>query len=121
MKIITILFLTLCLCAKAQYTKFLDFNITNGSTPRGSLISDGTSTNCGVYSCGVIIKIKPDGTAYTKLMDFTGPNGEYPDGTLFFDGTYLYGMTEAGGANNKGLIFRIKPDGTGDTTLLNFS
>ena len=55
---------------------------------------------------------------YTKLFDFSGTNGKYPNGALTSDGTFLYGMTNAGGAsNNDGVIYKIKQDGTGFVKL----
>ena len=109
------------------YTTLLEFdNTTNGSTPYGSLISDGTflygMTNGGFSSLGSVFKIKPDGTGYTKLLDFTGTaNGKNPYGSLFWDGTFLYGTTLSGGSNNFGTIFKILPNGTGYVNLLNFN
>lgn len=51
-------------------------------------------------------------------MNFTGSaNGNQPYGSLISDGTFLYGMTEYGGINNKGVIFKIKRNGTGYTKL----
>ena len=114
------------------YVKLLDFaGSSNGSIPGGSLISDGTflygmtyygGTGTCSFGCGVIFKIKPDGTGYAKLLDFAGTsNGSNPFGDLFYDGTFLYGMTVLGGINNAGVIFKIKPDGTGYVKLLDFA
>ncbi len=107
------------------YAKLLDFEgMTNGSQPKGSLISDGTflygMTNLGgTNDLGVIFKIKPDGTGYSKLLDFTGAlTGSQPEGSLTFDGTFLYGMTRLGGTTEKGVIFKIKPDGTNFSKIL---
>jgi len=59
---------------------------------------------------------------YTKVLDFTGiPTGKNPIGSLFSDGTFLYGMTQYGGAHFYGNIFKIKPDGTGYTDLIDFN
>lgn len=109
-----------------SYTNLLNFSgASNGSTPDGSLISDGTflygmTALGGTSSLGTIFKIKPDGTAYTKLLDFSGTNGNHPDGTLFYDGVYLYGMTYQGGLHNFGVLFRIRPDETGYLDILDF-
>lgn len=46
--------------------------------------------------------------------------GKEPLGGLITDGTYLYGMTQWGGANNKGTIFKIKTDGTDYSLLYSF-
>ncbi len=115
------------------YFKLLDFNgAVNGEHPWGSLISDntflygmtstgGTETSCEFFGCGVLFKIKPDGTGYSKLLDFAGTaNGGYPMGALFSDGNFLYGMARYGGINNFGVLFKIKPDGTEYVKLFDF-
>jgi len=58
----------------------------------------------------------------SKIYDFTGSAtvGKEPLGGLITDGTYLYGMTQWGGANNKGTIFKIKTDGTDYSLLYSF-
>ncbi len=106
--------------------KLLDFDSIKGSSPRGSLIFDGTflygmTLTGGSHNLGVIFKIKPDGSGYSKLIDFTGPNGSNPFGSIVLEGTYLWGMTKLGGANNRGLIFKIKSDGTGYSQIINFT
>ena len=109
----------------SSYTKLLDFDgATNGGNAAGSLISDGTylygmTSIGGVYTDGVMFKIKPDGSSYTKLLDFAGTTGSGPQGSLISDGTYLYGMTLSGGANY-GVVFKIKPDGSGYAKMLDF-
>lgn len=120
------------------YVKLHDFNSTNGRSPMGSLIFDGTflygmtnaggiGSSCGISGCGVIFKIMPNGTGYSDLLNFTGvANGRSPSyGSLFSDGTFLYGMTTNGGTGTCtggcGVLFKIKADGTGDTILLNFT
>ncbi len=111
------------------YIKLFDFGggATNGSSPYGDLISDGTflygmTKSGGTNGYGIIFKIKPDGTSYTKLLDFTNiPDGKSPNGSLIFDGTFLYGMTRYGGINGDGIIFKIMPDGTGYVKLLDFA
>ena len=114
------------------YAKLLDFaGTSNGSYPRGSLISDGTflygmTEKGGSNSFGTIFKIRPDGTGYIKLLDFTGTtNGRNPYGSLIFDGSFLYGMTAQGGTGTCsfgcGTIFKIRPDGTGYSKLLDFT
>jgi uncharacterized repeat protein (TIGR03803 family) len=59
---------------------------------------------------------------YTKLFDFiTSENGQNPQAALITDGTFLYGMTNHGGARDQGVIFKIKPDGTGYFKIHEFS
>jgi uncharacterized repeat protein (TIGR03803 family) len=114
------------------YTILLNFNGTNGQTPSGSLIYDGTylygmTEDGGVNSSGNIFKIKPDGSNFTKIFDFSkhftaayGGTGGTPYGSLIYDGTYLYGTTQ-GYTGNTGTLFKIKPDGTGFVNLKIFN
>jgi len=110
------------------YEKLFDFHEdSSGSYPRGPLITDGTylygmTQYGGTHDIGTIFKIKPDGSGYEKLLNFEGEaNGKFPQCSLFSDGTFLYGMTQMGGANDMGTIFKIKPDGTAYAKLLDFA
>lgn len=110
------------------FVKLLDFNGTsNGSYPKGSLISDGTflygmTSDGGIDNKGTIFKILTDGSGYVKLLDFDGSTyGSFPQASLYFDGTYLYGTTQNGGTNGIGTIFKILPNGSGFQTLKSFS
>ena len=112
----------------SNYVKLLDFTgTTNGSNPRGSLISDGTflygmTRNGGTSGYGTIFKIQLDGSNYLKLLDFAGAiNGSAPSGSLISDGTFLYGMTRIGGTHYEGTIFKIKLDGSNYVKLLDFA
>jgi len=112
----------------AQYTILLNFaGTTNGESPRGDLISDGTffygmTYEGGTNDIGTIFKIMHDGTGYAKLLDFaSATTGRYPSGSLISDGTFLYGMTKWGGSNGNGNIFKIMPDGTGFIQLFEFA
>jgi uncharacterized repeat protein (TIGR03803 family) len=109
-----------------NYTKLLDFaGSTNGSSPHGSLIYDGTflygtTIEGGTNNNGTLFKIKPDGSGYAKLLDFAGAtNGDRPS-DLITDGTFLYGITGFGGANNKGTLYKITIGGSGYTKLIDF-
>lgn len=112
------------------YGKLFDFDKAPfGNHPIGSLFFDGSflygmtpdggaDINNGL---GTLFKIMPDGTGYSKLVDFTGvTNGRSPWGSLISDGTFLYGMTTAGGINNKGTLFKLMPNGTLYEKLLDF-
>ncbi len=109
------------------YSKLLDFNGTaNGSTPKGSLVSDGTNlygmtSAGGANSIGTIFKISLTGTGYVKLLDFSATtNGSTPTGSLLLDGSTLYGVASLGGTESLGTIFSINKTGTGFTKLLDF-
>jgi uncharacterized repeat protein (TIGR03803 family) len=127
-KNLLLIFAVLCVSANAQFTKLLDFaGATNGRSPYGSLITDGTfmygmTKIGGASNLGTVFKIKPDGSGYVRLLSFTGAaNGSNPYGSLIYDGNYLYGMTFGGGASGAGVVFKIKPDGTGYVKLLDFT
>jgi uncharacterized repeat protein (TIGR03803 family) len=91
----------------------------DGSQPYGSLVqaSDGnlygTTTVGGTASLGTVFKITTSGTE-TVLHSFGSPaDGANPYGRLIqgSDGA-LYGLTQAGGANNQGSVFQITTAGT---------
>lgn len=112
----------------SSYVKLVEFSgSSNGTTPRGSLISDGTflyglTTYGGINDEGVIFKVQPNGTGYSKLHDFSlSSTGKAPHGSLVLVGTTLYGMNIEGGANDGGVLFKIKTDGSGITKLIDFN
>lgn len=110
------------------YAKLWDFTGAedDGNNPLGSLLFDGTylygmTMYGGGDDQGIVFKIKPDGSGFTKTFNFSNmANGQFPMGSLISDGTYLYGMTNTGGAYYRGTIFRLKPDGSGFKRLYDF-
>lgn len=80
----TLAYLLLCTSSFAQQTIIHNFAFFEGSSPFGSLFSDGTflygmTKNGGINNKGTIFKIMPDGTGYVKLLDFDGATtGQYP-------------------------------------------
>lgn len=105
---------------------FSSLGTTTGSSPYGSLISDGTflygmTYGGGDNGNGAVFKIKLDGSEFAKIHDFDGINGNGPCGSLLYDGTFLYGMTWFGGTESSGVIFKIKPDGSEFSKLLDFT
>jgi uncharacterized repeat protein (TIGR03803 family) len=109
------------------FNKLMDLSSAVGNNPWGNLTISGSvlygmARIGGANSMGCVFKINTDGSGFSSILDFSGTdNGAYPYGTLSLSGTTLYGMTSAGGANNKGCIFKINTDGTGYTKLLDFS
>src|SRR5258706_9031507 len=115
------------------YADIYDFSIDVGAgatyyyTPRSVILDGGFLygiTNCdGESNCiGIIFKIEKDGGGYSKILDFSDAiQGLNPVGSLISDGTFLYGITYAGGKNNRGTIYKIKPDGTGYSKLFDFT
>ncbi|MCD4834546.1 MAG: T9SS type A sorting domain-containing protein [Bacteroidales bacterium] len=99
------------------YTKKINFNGTNGSSPAGSLIqaSDGKfygmTERGGINDYGVIFEYDPATGIYTKKFDFDDSNtGSYPLGSLMqASNKKLYGMTSEGGTNYCGVLFEYDP------------
>ncbi len=124
---LTLNFELLTLNSNAQNTKLFDFSTAEGTSPYGSLTSDGTflygmTYLGGANDSGTVFKVMPDGTGYSILLDFAGAaNGKQPNGSLISIGNFLYGMTTYGGADNQGTIFKIMHDGTGYSKLLDFN
>lgn len=54
------------------------------------------------------------------LYDFDVIDGRITYGELISDGTYLYGMSNSGGAYDKGTVYKIKKDGSDFVKLLDF-
>jgi len=91
-----------------------DFNTTNGSTPKGSLIQVGNNligmtTFGGVDNHGVIFEYNLTSSSYTKLHDLDSVNsGRHPSGSLVeADNGLLYGMTVRGGTTDEGVVFEF--------------
>ncbi len=100
----------------------------------GQTFSGGGSTQCGTSpngqptGCGTIFKMHADGSGYRQIYNFSGvADGGTPSGTLVFDKKgNLYGVTAAGGANNKGTVFQLSPPAIlnaawTETTLYDFT
>ncbi|HEX7414534.1 MAG TPA: choice-of-anchor tandem repeat GloVer-containing protein [Bacteroidia bacterium] len=130
--LLTLMTIAFCLNTRAQYTKLLDFNNTNGGYPYGSLMqaSDGMlygmtyfggiSTTC-TGGCGVLFQYNPATTTYAKKIDFDTTNGGDPYGSLMqASNGMLYGMTYQGGVNNYGVLFQYNPTTSTYTKKLDF-
>jgi uncharacterized repeat protein (TIGR03803 family) len=80
-----------------QYTRLIQ-------APNGKLY--GMTFQGGGSMEGVLFEFDPVTSAYEVKVDFGGIKGSFPNGSLIIgnDGK-IYGMTSAGGANNKGVIF----------------
>ncbi len=100
----------------SDYTVIHDFSgFTDGVTPMGTLVSDGTRLYgmaafggaAGPYG-GAIFALAKDGSGYTVLHDFSLQTGlgyqPFLDGLLLLDNT-LYGMTALGGDYDCGVVF----------------
>ena len=112
----------------SEYAVIFSFDgEATGVTPNGALVSDGTylygmTVSGGTAFLGAAFKVKKDGTGFVKIMDMLDdPNGAFGYGSLIYDGTYLYGMTNNGGEENRGTIFKMLTDGSGYQKLLDFN
>jgi parallel beta-helix repeat protein/uncharacterized repeat protein (TIGR03803 family) len=85
------------------------FYYTDGLTIVGTRLY-GLSYEGGANDYGAIFSLDTDGTNPAVIYTFTGsPDGAYGVGSLVWDGSsYLYGMTEQGGASSWGTIFRVE-------------
>ena len=98
--------------ANNVFIKKVDFNGTNGTSPRGVLIQAsngklyGLTRIGGANNHGVLFEYNIINNTLTKKVDFNGTTGISPLGSLIqASNGKLYGMTGSGGANNKGVLF----------------
>ncbi len=97
------------------YSFCAQLNCTDGAYPVAGLIFDksgnlyGTTQNGGAYNNGTVFRLATDGTE-TVLHSFGGKrsDGALPVSSLTEVNGYLYGTTDAGGANGAGVVFKVK-------------
>lgn len=96
------------------YTKKIDLNSNGtGSRPVGSMVAAGNGKLYGMtgigdfgVSPGWIFEYDYATNTYTQKVTFSNTDGRDPQGSLIQAANgKLYGMTSAGGTNNKGVIF----------------
>lgn len=84
--------------------------------PGGKLY--GTMLGGGAHEKGGIVKMNLDGTMFEVMHEFSGPDGSRPMGALIVGSDEaMYGVTTAGGTQDRGTIFRIEADGTFEKLL----
>jgi uncharacterized repeat protein (TIGR03803 family) len=113
------LFLSLAICAQAQFSVLYNFGSEGGDPVRGTnpgFIAQGhdgnlytTTVDGGSDGPGTVFKITPAGTL-TVLYSFDGIDlgSPYSGLTLGTDGNY-YGAAIEGGPNSYGAVFKITP------------
>ncbi len=82
----------------------------------------GMTSGGGANEEGVLFKVYPFSPIHQKLFDFDATTtGSYPKGNLILanDG-YLYGMTSAGGANDKGVLFQFNSINSNCNSMFSF-
>jgi uncharacterized repeat protein (TIGR03803 family) len=81
----------------------------------------GTTGVGGAAYAGQIYTVNATSKAQTTVYTFTGgADGGLPSGTLIADGAMLYGVTQAGGANQGGVIYRLDPSTSTQTVVYDF-
>ena len=103
--------------ASGTFSRLLDFDgPTKGSGPNGSLVLVngklyGLTNTGGANYEGTLFEYDISSSAFIKKIDFGGAtNGSNPYGSLCLASNgKLYGMTQAGGLNNKGALFEFDP------------
>ena len=113
--------------ATSQYTNVYNFDGTNGSNPKGSLMraADGKlygMTYSGGNGYGVLFSFDTATAVYTKLYTFDYTNGSNPTGNLLqATNGKLYGMTTYGGLNGAGVLFCFNTATLQYTKILDFN
>lgn len=135
-----------------EFTTLHSFSKTDGSIPVAGLILDGgelygTASEGGTtgkcfqsglgptksdVGCGVVFKVRTDGTDFSVVHAFSGLDGATPKSDLILDGGgFLYGTTndasvtgdcvQGPAAAGCGTIFKVMTDGTEFSNLHAFS
>jgi len=116
-----------------SYQIIHQFSFTDGSNLVGNLVQlnngviYGVAGQGGAHDVGAIYKVNPDGSGFSVMHSFNDDDGTgiYPDGGLVLvtvnNTSYLYGLAQYGGSNERGVIYRIKTDGTSYSRQYNFS
>ncbi len=114
----------------STYTKIFDFNgVSNGASPKGSLIQAnngnlyGVTQLGGLNNKGVLFEFNPATSTYIKKLDFDGVNyGDKPNDNLIqASNSNLYGTTQFGGVNNIGVLFEYNITTSTYTKKLDFN
>ena len=104
------------------------FSGTNGATPNGTLIEDGsgnlfgTTEFGGASNDGTVFEVAAGSHAITTLASFNGANGFEPYGSLVEDGSgNLFGAATDGGAYGDGDVFEVAAGSHAITILASFN
>ncbi|WP_420582960.1 choice-of-anchor tandem repeat GloVer-containing protein [Reichenbachiella sp.] len=119
------------------YTQLHDFDDTNGSSPKGTLVKADNGNFYGMTQSGggailgvsgVIFEYAPElEVPFSKLYDLHNETGDYPYGSLIADGGNLYGVTYYGSGyyeddvfvedHDRGSVFKFEISGNTFTKL----
>jgi uncharacterized repeat protein (TIGR01451 family) len=112
-------------------TVLINFNVTNGSAPLGSLIQGadgllyGLTQGGGLFNYGVLFSYNPVTGKDSIRVSFKGTarGADNPEYTLLqAKSGVMYGTSEQGGSADEGAAFSYNPaNGTEDSLIINFS
>lgn len=100
------------------YSVKVNFSITNGTKPFGSVMQAsngklyGMTSSGGAYNSGTLFEYDPTNQLYTVKVTFDGSNGKEAQGGLIqASNGKLYGMTylSSAGNENRGVLFEFDP------------
>jgi uncharacterized repeat protein (TIGR03803 family) len=111
----------------SAFARLKDLDVTNGSSPVGSLMQAtdgklyGMTYDGGSFGYGVIFSYNPLAASYSNLHDFVYTDGANPQGNLMQSvNGKLYGMTNSGGSAYAGVIVFFDPATSTYTKLKDF-
>jgi uncharacterized repeat protein (TIGR03803 family) len=113
-------------------TTLASFNGSNGASPYGSLIMDGSGNLYGTTAYGggsnpgsndgTIFELAKGSSTFTTLASFNGTNDQAsPSGLIMDSSGNLYGTTGSGGASEDGTVFELTKGSSTITTLASFN
>lgn len=97
------------------YTKKVDFNGPNGSSPIGGALVElnnklyGLTTFGGKFDKGVLFEYDPVSNALLTKLEFNVTNGQFPKGGMIAYNNKLYGLTSSGNSSGGGVLFEYDP------------
>ncbi|WP_205635634.1 choice-of-anchor tandem repeat GloVer-containing protein [Algoriphagus faecimaris] len=102
--------------ASQNYTPLVEFDGSNGAKPSGdlTLYNDkfyGMTPNGGANDQGLIFMYDPINSSFVRMANFdqSSASGGSPFGSLTVLNGKFYGLSKAGGRNNKGVVFEFDP------------
>jgi uncharacterized repeat protein (TIGR03803 family) len=109
------------------FASVANFTTASGWRPSGGFVAAGDGTadliapiySGGVNGYGTLLRLRASGTLVVEAA-FGSPQGNNPEGGLAQLGQGLFGVTRAGGANNRGTFFSHVP-GFGTSLLSSFT
>ncbi len=102
-------FCTFKTCADGSFPGTL--MLATDGTFYGTALEGGTSSACGIFGCGVLFRMKAEGTLLLAYS-FSSALGSEPNGVIEGSDGNFYGTTLIGGANDQGIVFQYTSSGT---------